>query len=91
MAWALSGFVTGYTAEVEFSDDFKKELKPGWTWIREDKKSWRTTPEGLEIRVQRGNMWGPENSGKNVLVRDLPFPGRSHSPAFFHSAVPSGL
>jgi regulation of enolase protein 1 (concanavalin A-like superfamily) len=55
-----------------FSDDFTGGLKPGWTWIREDKSAWRTTDAGLEIRIQRGNMWGPENSGKNVLVRELP-------------------
>jgi len=59
-------------AEELFADDFTNGLKPGWTWIREDKSAWRTTNEGLEIRIQRGNMWGPENSGKNVLVRELP-------------------
>jgi beta-xylosidase len=60
------------SAEPLFTDDFKNGLKPGWTWIREDKSAWRTTDDGLEIRIQRGNMWGPENSGKNVLVRELP-------------------
>lgn len=73
---ALAGLVLVicrvYAAEVEFSDSFKNGLKPGWTWIREDKSAWRTTADGLEIRIQRGNMWGPENSGKNVLVRELP-------------------
>src|SRR5688500_20327732 len=59
-------------ADLLFSDDFKGKLQPGWTWIREDKSAWRTTNDGLEIRIQRGNMWGPENSGKNVLLRDLP-------------------
>ena len=60
------------SAEILFSDDFKGALKPGWSWLREDKSAWHTTDEGLEIRIQRGNMWGPENSGKNVLVRNLP-------------------
>jgi regulation of enolase protein 1 (concanavalin A-like superfamily) len=60
------------SAELLFSDDFKGALKPGWSWIREDKSAWRAMDEGLEIRIQRGNMWGPENSGKNVLVRSLP-------------------
>lgn len=60
------------SAEVLFSDDFKGRLQPGWTWVREDKAAWRTTDEGLEVRIQRGNMWGPENSGRNVLVRELP-------------------
>ena len=61
-----------HSAEPLFRDDFIGRLKPGWTWIREDKSAWRTTKGGLEIRIQRGNMWGPENSGKNVLVRALP-------------------
>lgn len=61
-----------HSAEPLFIDQFKEGLKPGWSWIREDKSVWRTTPRGLEIRIQRGNMWGPENSGKNVLVRALP-------------------
>jgi regulation of enolase protein 1 (concanavalin A-like superfamily) len=65
-------FAEGRAAEVLFSDDFKGALKPGWSWIREDKSAWRATKDGLEIRIQRGNMWGPENSGKNVLVRNLP-------------------
>ena len=60
------------SAEVLFSDDFKGGLQPGWTWVREDKAAWRTTDKGLKIRIQRGNMWGPENSGRNVLVRELP-------------------
>src|SRR4051812_26285496 len=60
------------SAEPLFSDDFKGALKPGWSWVREDKAAWRTTDEGLEIRIQRGNMWGPENTGKNILVRNLP-------------------
>jgi regulation of enolase protein 1 (concanavalin A-like superfamily) len=69
---AALAIVQARSAEPLFSDDFKDGLKPGWTWIREDKSAWRTTADGLEIRIQRGNMWGPENSGKNVLVRELP-------------------
>jgi regulation of enolase protein 1 (concanavalin A-like superfamily) len=59
-------------ADPLFSDSFVDGLKPGWRWVREDKAAWRTTKEGLEIRIQPGNQWGPENSGKNVLVRELP-------------------
>lgn len=66
------GFAQAHSAEPLFSDDFKNGLKDGWKWIREDKSAWRTTGDGLEIRIQPGNMWGPENSGKNVLVRELP-------------------
>jgi hypothetical protein len=45
-------------AEPVFQDDFKGGLAEGWTWVREDPKAWRATPEGLEIRVLPGNMWG---------------------------------
>ena len=58
--------------EVAFQDDFKDGIDKGWTWVREDPKAWRSTSEGLEIRVLPGNMWGPPNNAKNVLVRELP-------------------
>ena len=69
---AVTAVLQLHSAERFFFDDFKGGLKPGWTWIREDKSAWRATDHSLEIRIQRGNMWGPENSGKNVLLRDLP-------------------
>ena len=28
--------------------------------------------EGLEIRIEPGNMWGPQNDARNVLVRAAP-------------------
>lgn len=58
--------------ELLFHETFTSQLKPGWSWIREDKAGWRVGPGRLEIRVQPGNMWGPANDAKNVLVRDLP-------------------
>src|SRR5688500_3487756 len=71
--FCMAAFVsTLHSAEPLFQDDFKGGLKSGWSWVREDKAAWRTTGDGLELRIQRGNMWGPENSGKNVLVRELP-------------------
>lgn len=69
---AVTAVLQLHSAEPLFMDDFKGGLKSGWTWIREDQSAWRTTDHGLEIRIQRGNMWGPENSGKNVLIRDRP-------------------
>lgn len=57
-----------------FHDAFKNKLAPGWQWIRPDTNAWRATADGLEIRIQPGNMWGPENSGRNVLIRELPQP-----------------
>lgn len=55
-----------------FQDDFKNGLAEGWRWVREAPEAWRTNAEGLEIRVLPGNMWGPPNDAKNVLVRSLP-------------------
>ena len=59
-----------------FQDDFKGGLGDGWKWIRETPEAWRSTAQGLEIRVLPGNMWGPPNNARNVLVRPLPEPGK---------------
>jgi regulation of enolase protein 1 (concanavalin A-like superfamily) len=58
--------------EVLFQDDFKGALGPGWSWVREHRDAWRVTERGLEARIEPGNMWGPENSARNVLVRPAP-------------------
>ncbi|HEX5219914.1 MAG TPA: DUF1349 domain-containing protein [Verrucomicrobiae bacterium] len=71
LASAVFSALTSQSEEL-FQDNFKDRLGPGWSWIREDKSSWRTTERGLEIRVQPGNMWGPANNATNVLVRSLP-------------------
>ena len=55
-----------------FKDDFKGKLGPGWSWVREEPKAWRVSPNGLEIRVQPGNMWGNSNDARNLLVRNAP-------------------
>ncbi len=60
--------------ELIFQDDFNGRLAEGWSWEREDRAAWRTGPSGLEVRVQPGNMWGPANNAKNVLVRPIPAP-----------------
>jgi len=75
--WILAAFGLGagtmaLADEVVFQDDFKGKLADGWSWVREDSKGWRVTERGLEIRVQPGNMWGPANNAKNVLVRPAP-------------------
>ncbi len=62
--------------EVLFQDDFKNKLDGGWSWLREDPKGWRVTKCGLKVRVQPGNMWGPANNAKNVLVRTAPDPAK---------------
>ena len=60
-------------AELLFKDDFKSRLAPGWSWIRENPDGWRITEVGLEIQVEPGNMWGPANNARNILVRPLPY------------------
>ena len=73
---ALSACPFGLCAaeQVLFEDRFRGKLADGWTWIRENPKGWRVRDEELEVRVEPGNMWGPPNNAKNVLVRPLPDP-----------------
>jgi regulation of enolase protein 1 (concanavalin A-like superfamily) len=59
-----------------FKDDFRGKLDPGWHWLREHKKFWRVTSPGLEVRIEPGNMWGPQNNARNVLLRPAPEVGR---------------
>jgi len=61
---------------VIFGDDFRGKLGDGWVWIREEPGAWRATDQGLEIRIQPGNMWGPTNNATNILVRPVPDPAR---------------
>jgi regulation of enolase protein 1 (concanavalin A-like superfamily) len=60
--------------ETLFQDDFKNSLAPGWSWIRENRQAWRVGDGGLEVRIEPGNMWGPANDARNVLVRPAPVP-----------------
>ncbi len=55
-----------------FHDTFRPRLGPGWRWIREEPKHWRIGADGLEVHIQPGNMWGPANDAKNLLVRVAP-------------------
>src|SRR5215813_310281 len=59
---------------IVFEDPFIGQLKPGWSWLREDSKSHRLAAPGLEVRVSPGNMWGPQNDARNVLLRPIPEP-----------------
>src|SRR5512137_1887607 len=71
----LSGFAlanAGRAGEVLFQDDFRNGLRQGWSWVREHRGAWRVTESGLEVRVEPGNMWGPKNDARNVLVRPAP-------------------
>jgi regulation of enolase protein 1 (concanavalin A-like superfamily) len=55
-----------------FTDNFEGGLGEGWSWVRENPAGWRTTGDGLELLVEPGNMWGGENSGRNILIRPVP-------------------
>lgn len=55
-----------------FRDQFEGRLAQGWSFIRENTNGWRVIDGALQIRIEPGNMWGGENSGKNVLVREAP-------------------
>lgn len=66
-----------FANDVLFADSFNAPLSAGWSWVREDPKSWRVSDRGLEVRVQPGNMWGNANNAKNVLVRPAPDPSKS--------------
>ena len=58
--------------ELFFQDDFKGKLGEGWSWVREHREAWRITDRGLEVRIEPGNMWGPQNDARNLLVRPAP-------------------
>src|SRR6266566_2533661 len=58
--------------EVPFHDYFKGKLDPGWSWVREHPGAWRVSQSGLEVLIEPGNMWGPQNNARNVLIRSAP-------------------
>jgi regulation of enolase protein 1 (concanavalin A-like superfamily) len=60
-----------YGDSLLFRDSFEGKLGQGWTWRRENPAGWRIGNAALEIRVEPGNMWGPQNDARNVLVRKL--------------------
>src|SRR5439155_13832076 len=58
--------------EVLFQDDFRGRVGDGWSWVREHREYWRVTEHGLEVRLEPGNLWGPQNNARNLLVRSAP-------------------
>ena len=71
--WAVAASAPG---EMVYQNDFKGPLDAGWSWRREDPSGWRVTEHGLEVHLQPGNMWGPANNAKNVLIRAVPEPAK---------------
>jgi len=62
----------GADETVLFRDTFAGKLADGWTWRREAPGQWRIGGHGLEVHVLPGNMWGPANDAKNLLMRRPP-------------------
>lgn len=72
----LLGSAAGIRGEtLLFKDDFTGKPGEGWSWLRERRESWRATAHGLEVRIEPGNLWGPANDARNVLLRTAPDPG----------------
>jgi len=65
----------GETPNVLFHDRFEGKLGDGWSWIRETPADWRVSDKGLEVCIRPGNMWGPANDARNLLVRPAPVAG----------------
>src|SRR5947209_16437035 len=59
----------GVAQQVLFADGFKGKLGPGRSWVREHRDAWRASERGLEVLIEPGNVWGPQNDARNVLVR----------------------
>src|SRR5262249_5787346 len=70
----LLSLLVAQAGEPEFKDSFHGKLGPGWSWVREHKEAWRLTPQGLEVRLEPGNMWGAANDARNLLLRSAPDP-----------------
>jgi hypothetical protein len=60
--------VSSSKPNVIFEDSLKGKLDASWSWLRENSKTWRYFPKGLEIRVEPGLA----ATVKNALVRKAP-------------------
>lgn len=69
LVWACPGEPTSAQGWVE---TFHDPRLPGWSWERENPDAWRCTPDGLQVRVEPGNMWGGANNARNVLIHPIP-------------------
>jgi len=65
---AASGWAQAAEPRVVFEDQFNGKPGEGWTWLREDPKTWRIRDGALEIRVEPGVA----PTVKNALLRKAP-------------------
>jgi len=60
------------TADTEdgviFKEPFKKELRDGWSWLREAPANWRITDDALELKMEPL----PGDGARNILFRKPP-------------------
>jgi len=70
VAMVLAGVALGAAGaeRVVFEDPLKGKLADGWSWLRENPKTWRIGEAGLEIRAEPGDA----NSVRNALLRPCP-------------------
>ena len=64
----LAGVALADGPTVLFEDSFDKKLGDGWTWLRENKDTWRIKDGALEIQVEPGVA----HNVKNALLRKSP-------------------
>lgn len=64
----LAGSLPAAEPKPIFEDQFKGKLAEGWSWLREDSKTWRIQDDALEICVEPGVA----PTVKNALVRKAP-------------------
>ena len=67
-AQAKGKSAAGGGGKVVFADSFDGKLGEGWTWLRENPKTWRIREGGLEIHVEPGVA----GNVKNALLRTAP-------------------
>lgn len=72
LVWSAAGCAS----RSYYQEGFQSHLDRGWSIRREDRSAWRLSPQGLEVRVLPGNMWGPANDAKNTFVRSAPDPAK---------------
>jgi hypothetical protein len=64
----LGAWASAAEPKVLFEDKFEGKLGEGWSWLREDPKTWRMKDGALEIRVEPGVA----PTVKNALLRKAP-------------------
>ncbi|GIW11150.1 MAG: hypothetical protein KatS3mg061_2207 [Dehalococcoidia bacterium] len=64
----------GYPADIFFDDFTSPTLDPGWFFIRQDARFWRTGPpdDVLQIVPQEGDIYGAGATARNLILREAP-------------------